>query len=90
MAITGEKTDIWLVHMVGLLAMSIGINLYLTKRDLPLAVCSAFSFALIDIIYTAQKTISPVYLIDAIIQLSFIFIYSVLPIFQHVFKVEKN
>lgn len=48
------------------------------------------SFALIDIIYTAKKTISPVYLIDAIIQLSFIFIYSVLPIFRHVFKVEKN
>lgn len=43
MAITGEKTDIWLVHMVGLLAMSIGINLYLTKRDLPLAVVSRSS-----------------------------------------------
>jgi len=55
MAITGPKTDIWLVRMVGLLSISISIQLFaqLLKRTKPtlLALLTASSFLTVDTIY---------------------------------------
>jgi|SRR5690606_3303416 len=76
MAVTGFKTDIWLVHMVGLLAISIGTCMIFEQRSLLLPICTSASFALIDLLYVMEGTISPVYLGDLAVQLVCLFIYS--------------
>lgn len=70
--VTGPKTDKWLVQMVGLLAASIGVSLFVGARQREvdaslrtLAMTSALSFAAIDIVHAAQRRISPIYLVDA-------------------------
>lgn len=71
LAVTGDKTDLWLVKMVGTLAATIGIYLIYSIRHQParlLAILSAISFASIDIYYVYQNVISPVYLGDAIVE----------------------
>lgn len=71
-AVTGDKTDIWLVKMVGLLAASIGIYLIYSIKQQPaklLSILSAFSFGVIDVYYVYQNVISPIYLSDAVVEL---------------------
>jgi hypothetical protein len=71
MNITGQKTDIWLVKMVGLLTISIAIALLssLRSHDVKsirlLAICAAMSYSFIDIYYAMAGIIRKVYLIDA-------------------------
>lgn len=74
-AVTGPKTDYWLVQMVGLLAATNGtaIAIALRKRKIrestvALAVMSAASFAIIDVVHAAQRRISPIYLGDALVE----------------------
>lgn len=69
--ITGHKNDIWLVYMVGLLALSIGITLLIRPSHV-LGLLVALSFLAIDVIYVQNGTIATVYLVDASIQLVFI------------------
>lgn len=76
LAVTGHKTDIWLVHMVSLLALSIGTCLLIERRSLLLAICVSLSFAVIDILYVMGGTISPIYLVDALIHIVCLFVYS--------------
>ena len=72
-AVTGRKTDYWLVRTVGLLAAAIGASLLIgAMRDeqpspeaVALAGGSAASFALVDVVYVARRRISPIYLADA-------------------------
>ncbi len=72
-AVTGRKTDYWLVRTVGLLAAAIGASLLVaaTRDEGPspeavvLAGGSAASFALVDVVYVARRRISPIYLADA-------------------------
>jgi hypothetical protein len=79
-AITGPKTDDWLVHMVGLLAAAIGVVLGVaTARNrvrspevVLLAATSAAAFAAIDLWYGSSGRISPVYLADAGLQICLI------------------
>ncbi|WP_353718334.1 hypothetical protein [Dyadobacter sp. 676] len=77
---TGDKTDIWLVKMVGLLSGAIGATLLLSKKSgkrtgTALGIFSALAFAVIDIYYAASEVISPVYLYDAALQLIFVAFY---------------
>ena len=72
MAVTGPKTDHWLVKTVGVLVTVIGAVLLLawrgrsvTREIVLLAAGSALSLAAIDIIYVSSGTISPIYLLDA-------------------------
>jgi hypothetical protein len=72
MAVTGPKTDRWLVKTVGILVTVIGAVLLLAWRRarvpaevVLLAAGSALSLAAIDLIYVSNGTISPVYLLDA-------------------------
>jgi hypothetical protein len=72
MAVTGPKTDRWLVKTVGLLVTVIGGVLLLAWRRgavpaevVLLAVGSALSLAAIDVVYVSNGTISPIYLLDA-------------------------
>lgn len=78
-AVTGKKTDRWLVQMVGLLAASIGAALLTAAEndeiELPtllLSVASGLSFAAIDVVHVARRRISPVYLGDAAVELALV------------------
>jgi hypothetical protein len=78
-AVTGPKTDDWLVKTVGLLAAAIGATLLFgaTRQALPremilLAVLSAASFIAIDVVYTTNGTISKIYLADAAMEAFFV------------------
>lgn len=77
--ITGPKTDFWLVHMVGALAIAIGLTLLTgargrgverkVKREVIfLAAVSGIAFATIDVVYVLSQTIRPIYLGDAAIE----------------------
>jgi hypothetical protein len=74
-AITGPKTDRWLVKTVGLLVTAIGAGLAMAgyrRKVSPelglIAAGSAGALAMIDTVYVAKRHISPVYLIDAVIE----------------------
>jgi hypothetical protein len=76
--VTGEKTDDWLVYMVGLLAFVIGTVLLAgVRRATPsletvmLAVFSTFAFASIDTVFALNGTISRIYLADAVVEVVF-------------------
>ena len=76
-ALTGPKTDDWLVHTVGLLATAIGLSLgTAVLRDEAndpvvgtLAVTGALAFAAIDLWYGLSGRIPSIYLADAAVQL---------------------
>lgn len=71
MLLTGYKTDIWLVKMVGLLAAVIGLSLLLRTKhpDKMLSIGAALAFISIDVYYTANGIISSIYLADALLQM---------------------
>ena len=72
-AVTGPKTDRWLVRMVGLLAAVIGTSLLRRRRhpDRVLAAGSSLAFASVDVVYTLRGTIRPIYLADALLEVAF-------------------
>ena len=81
-AITGPKTDDWLVRMVGLLAAAIGLTLAValkggrwTPEVKTLAIMSALAFAAIDIRYALPGRISAIYLADAAVELVLVAVY---------------
>src|SRR2546421_8711593 len=72
MAVTGPKTDLWLVRTVGVLVLVIGAALFLagwrhhvSAEVILLATASAAGLAAIDVIYVARKVIARIYLVDA-------------------------
>ena len=77
-AVTGPKTDDWLVRMVGLLAALIGGVLLaalrsgrVTREILLLAGGAAACFGAIDLWYGLGGRISPVYVADGVLELAF-------------------
>lgn len=79
-AVTGPKTDLWLVKTVGMLAVANGIAIgvgALGEDDATIALrtlstASALAFATVDIVYAARRTISPIYLADAVLELALV------------------
>jgi hypothetical protein len=78
-AVTGPKLEGWLVKTVGLLVTSIGVTLLVGSRardaeaERPLrvlATTSALALAAADVWYVAKRRIKPVYLLDAMLELS--------------------
>lgn len=74
-AVTGPKTDDWLVHTVGLLLATIGAVLVAgaVRREVDrlfvvLGIGAALSLAAIEVVYVAGGTISRIYLLDAAIE----------------------
>jgi len=72
LAVTGPKTDLWLVRTVGVLVGVIGLVLLLAgfrrrtgAETRLLALGSALGLMAIDLIYVTLGVISPVYLLDA-------------------------
>ena len=76
LAVTGPKTDLWLVKTVGLILAVIGAVLIIAQVNAEiytsiaiLAIGSALSLAVIELIYVAKRLISPIYLADAFVEL---------------------
>ena len=76
MAVTGPKTDLWLVRTVGVLIAVVGAGLLLAARRgqisgemVLIAVGSALGLAGIDIVYATGDVISDIYLLDAVLEL---------------------
>jgi hypothetical protein len=72
-AVTGPKTDKWLVKTVGVLVAVVGAVLILagvrggvTVEVIALAVGSALGLMGIDVWYVARRVIPPIYLLDAL------------------------
>lgn len=71
--VTGPKTDLWLVHMVGVLVTVLGAAFLAASRRkepapemLGLAVAAAAGFIVVEVLYAGLlRIISPVYLADA-------------------------
>lgn len=75
LAVTGPKTDLWLVRTVGLLVMAVGlaVGVAAARDQLPLpvfvlAVASSLSLLLIDLIYVGKRVIAKIYLLDAAVE----------------------
>ncbi len=75
-AVTGPKTDDWLVQTVGALLATFGACLALAgfrRRITPewrlLAAGFALVLALVDIVFVIREVISPIYLADAAVEL---------------------
>jgi hypothetical protein len=75
-AVTGSKSDYWLVRMVGLLAVVIGVTIGIgaqagrrTPELIALAAGSALAFAAIDLVYGLSGVISPIYVVDGVLEL---------------------
>ncbi|MFN3405603.1 MAG: hypothetical protein ACK40G_16010 [Cytophagaceae bacterium] len=74
--VTGPKVDDWLVKTVGVLVIAIGLPLIfalirkmITLELAILAVSAAVGLAAIDIYYSFNGIISPIYLADAAVQI---------------------
>lgn len=72
LAVTGPKTDLWLVYTVGVLVAAVGVVLLLTAlsgRLTPevavLAVGTAVALAGIDVVFVTRGVIDRIYLADA-------------------------
>ena len=81
-AVTGRKTDVWLVKTVGALLVVIGIALIVGSNSeeiksstICLGVSSALALALVDIYYGLRKFISKIYLGEAVVELIFVFLW---------------
>lgn len=78
LAVTGPKRDLWLVNTVGAVVAVVGSALVLAGlRRRPsletglLATGSAVALGGVDVVYVTRRTIPPVYLLDAAVQLAF-------------------
>lgn len=83
-AVTGPKTDDWLVKTVGMLVLAIGIALLLAAARLHvpvelavLALSSAAGLAAVDVLYALTDAISDVYLLDALAQTILVALWSI-------------
>jgi hypothetical protein len=83
-AVTGPKTDLWLVRTVGVLVLVVGgVLLVAAARRrvgaelVMLAVGCALGLAGIDVVYTANGTIAPVYLLDAAAELGLVVLWAI-------------
>jgi hypothetical protein len=75
-AVTGRKTDLWLVKTVGLLVAVIGATLVwagwnetVIPQTAGLAIGSALALTIIDVYYVMRRVIAPIYLADAVAEL---------------------
>jgi hypothetical protein len=75
LAVTGPKRDLWLVRTVGALIAVTGVTLLraaqtdrVTQEIALLAGSTAAALGAVDVIYTANKTIPPIYLSDAVVE----------------------
>lgn len=73
LAVTGPKIDIWLVKTVGALITGVGAalataawNHRINIEIVVLAIGSAASLGVVDVVYARKRIIAPIYLLDAV------------------------
>jgi hypothetical protein len=73
--VTGPKTDLWLVRVVGALVavvggvlLAAGLRENTTPEIIGLAVGGASVLMLADLWFVAEQTIAPIYLMDALVE----------------------
>ena len=78
-AVTGPKTDIWLVKTIGLLLVVIGLALLLaaSRRRVALQTTvlgggTALALIGIELVYVFNGTIAAVYLLDTVLEIGFL------------------
>ncbi|RPH38124.1 hypothetical protein EHM92_00860 [bacterium] len=83
LAVTGPKTDLWLVNTVGILVLVSGLVVFfaalrkaVTLEILLLAAGSALGLCAIDIIYVSIGRIDPIYLADATAEIVIVALYT--------------
>jgi hypothetical protein len=83
--VTGPKTDIWLVKTVGALLIPVSLTMLAGIRSrktatpsVVLASTTALVFLIIDFHYSLTGVIGRVYMIDGVLQLFFLVMWSVL------------
>jgi hypothetical protein len=79
MAVTGPKTDLWLVKTVAVLLIPISVSLILPAfftstiwQPLLVGLLSAIGLAIIDFYYSVNNTIDEIYMLDGILQCVFV------------------
>src|SRR3954471_24159468 len=78
-AITGPKRERWLVKTMGLFIAAVGAALgvgarrsgSLSRETAVLGAASAAALCACDLVYVAKRRISPVYLLDAVVEGAF-------------------
>jgi hypothetical protein len=77
--VTGPKTDLWLVHTVGALILVISLPLVLApfhekaaNEIVILGIAAAVALASVDVYYVIRCVISPIYLVDGVIEVGFL------------------
>ena len=83
MAVTGPKTDVWLVRTVGVIVLCVGVCVGLagwqariTPEIALLAITSAAALAAVDIIYVLRRVIDKIYLTDAVAEIVLIAVWT--------------
>jgi hypothetical protein len=83
LAVTGPKTDVWLVWTVGALIAVVGGTLCLAayRRRLSaevvfLALGCACVLAAVDVVFVVQRVIPPVYLLDAVVEVGLLSLWA--------------
>ncbi|CAN5449566.1 hypothetical protein BH23BAC3_BH23BAC3_25320 [soil metagenome] len=81
-AVTGPKADLWLVRTVGMLIFFIGagiltagIRKQISISIIIIAAGAAFGLMVIDVTYVWLNVISPIYLLDAVIELTLVVLW---------------
>ena len=77
LAVTGPKRELWLLKtvsaLVGVIGTALGVAAVRGRPTLEtevLAVGSALSLTAVDVVYVARRRISPVYLLDAALEMA--------------------
>ena len=84
MAVTGPKTDLWLVYTVGVLVAVVGLVLLAAARSrritpevVLLAVGCALGLTGIDVVFVSRQVIAPIYLADAAVEVALVLWWAV-------------
>jgi hypothetical protein len=79
MAVTGPKTDIWLVKVIGALVLCLGTVFFyagyrqkISSETILLGISTCFAFSAVEIFYVMNGDISAVYLLDALFEGGFL------------------
>ena len=83
-AVTGDKTDLWLVKTVGILIAVIGAAVFAARtrptlfpETFLLAAGSALALGTVDVTYSLRGVISKIYLLDAVAEAALVLAWSV-------------
>lgn len=84
-AVTGPKVDLWLVRTVGMLIFFIGTGIFtagirkqVNISNIIIAAGAAFGLMVVDVTYVWLDVISPIYLLDAVVELILVILWIIL------------